>query len=263
MPVMCVGAWSEDKHERLVKYVDISRAARRKFVNRVGAPLIDLFSGPGRCRIKYTDRLIDGGTLAAFRSSQARSTAFSDVVVADVNQDYVNACVSRIRDAGGNAHGLVGPASDTVHDACRYLRPGALNVAFLDPYSLGALPFSVIERLCAEKRMDFIIHVSTQDLQRNMGNYLAESNVQLDEFAPGWRDVVDEARQTPTEMRHAVIDHWMSLIRNQHMETAKGIEQVTGPKNQNLYWLVFASRSGLANSFWESIRNVSGQRQLL
>ena len=263
MPVTCVGAWSEEKHERLTKYVDISRAARRKFMNRAGAPLIDLYSGPGRCRIKYTTRLIDGSALAAYRSSKTTNTAFSKVIVADLNSEYVDACVSRIQNAGGNVRGFVGPASSTVHQVCDTLRPGALNVTFLDPYSLGALPFTIIERLCAEKRMDFIIHVSTQDLQRNMGRYLTEQDGLLDGFAPGWRAAVDDTRQTKTEMRRAVINHWISLIRSQSMETADGIEQVTGTRNQNLYWLVFATRSGLAKHFWESIRNIGGQRQLI
>src|SRR3990172_6945115 len=66
LPLTCVGPWAEEKHARIRKYVDISHAARRKFVEgQGGATYIDLLCGPGRARIRDTTRIIDGSCLVA------------------------------------------------------------------------------------------------------------------------------------------------------------------------------------------------------
>ena len=36
LPLDEVGAWAKDKHDRLRKYVDITRSVRKKFVARSG-----------------------------------------------------------------------------------------------------------------------------------------------------------------------------------------------------------------------------------
>jgi hypothetical protein len=57
LPLDEVGAWAKEKHERLRKYVDISRAARRKFVEGPGgASYIDLYCGSGRAVIRDRGR---------------------------------------------------------------------------------------------------------------------------------------------------------------------------------------------------------------
>ena len=66
-PLDEVGPWAREKHERLRKYVDISRATRRKFVQGTGgATYIDLFSGTGRAIIRGTSEKLDGSPLVAF-----------------------------------------------------------------------------------------------------------------------------------------------------------------------------------------------------
>ena len=47
LPLDEVGAWAKEKHERLRRYVDISRGARRKFA-RGGTTYVDLYCGTGR-----------------------------------------------------------------------------------------------------------------------------------------------------------------------------------------------------------------------
>ena len=51
------------------------------------------------------------------------------------------------------------------------INPYGLHLAFLDPFNLAQLPFSIIERMLRVKRMDMIIHVSVQDLQRNFDTH--------------------------------------------------------------------------------------------
>ncbi len=49
-----VGPWVQDKHVRLARYVGISRWVRAKFIGKgnAGATFIDLYSGPGRVRVR-------------------------------------------------------------------------------------------------------------------------------------------------------------------------------------------------------------------
>jgi three-Cys-motif partner protein len=143
------------------------------------------------------------------------------------------------------------------------LNPYGLHFAFLDPYNLDDLPFSVIEAFSRLKRIDLLIHVSAQDLQRNLDIYSKSTDGPLDRFAPGWRTVVDP-NQSKRAIRAAYIEYWISKMTALGLPPARHAELVSGTtKNQRLYWLIFVSRSDFAKGLWDKIRNVSGQGQLL
>jgi len=262
LPLTCVGEWAEDKHSRVRKYVGISSKVRRKFLSgKGGATYIDLYCGPGRSRIRGTTRIVDGGALVAATKALETNTAFTEVHIADVNRGFLGACKSRLTRAGLNVSAYEGTAAGTVARIASVLSPKALHFAFLDPYDLKSLPFSVIERLAELERMDILIHVSEQDLQRNLRRYIASERSPLDSFAPGWRSVVPELGKDAT-IRAKVFEYWLQHIRSLNMQPAQGVEEVTGPKNQHLYWLVFVARHELALNFWEEIRHVDRQKGL-
>src|ERR1051326_4946978 len=90
LPRSVVGEWALEKHERLGKYVDITRPPRRKFTTRTssrkyigGAAYIDLFAGPGRARIRDSARVIDGSPIIAAKAALASTVPFSEMHVAD------------------------------------------------------------------------------------------------------------------------------------------------------------------------------------
>lgn len=193
LPLACVGGWAEKKHARIKKYVDISRAVRRKFVNgKGGATYIDLFCGPGRARVRETTRIIDGSALVAAKEAIESKTPFSELHIADSNESFVSAARTRLDRLGVTAKGCVGRSQDTVGQITAVLPQFALHFAFLDPYDLKGLPFLVIEQLAAFGHMDILIHVSAQDLQRNLRRYIKSRRSSLDSFAPRWRDVNDQ-----------------------------------------------------------------------
>ena len=174
------------------KYVDISRAVRKKFVTgKGGATYIDLFCGPGRARIRGTNQILDGSCLVAAKEAISGGTAFSEVYVADVNEPFADAASVRLRQIGVSVHKYTGPAESTVQQIAEKIGSFGLHFAFLDPYDLKSLPFSVVQRLAKFKHMDMLIHVSAQDLQRNLRRYIKSKRSPLDSFAPAWRDAVD------------------------------------------------------------------------
>ena len=260
LPLACVGEWAEDKHARIRKYVDISRATRRKFVNGLGgATYIDLFCGPGRARVRETTRIIDGSALIAAKESLNSNSPFSEIHIADTNDDFLDAAEKRLAKLKIAVKRYKGPAEESVRGVIDALNPHGLHFTLLDPYDLKSLPFVVIQQLAEIKRMEILIHFSQQDLQRNLRRYIKAAESPLDRFAPDWRKVIDEMRGDDV-IRAKILQYWLELIRGCNMQTAKGVEEVTGTKNQHLYWLVFVARHDLAIKFWEAIRNVTNQK---
>ena len=259
-----VGAWAKEKHERLRKYVDISRAARRKFVEGTGgATYIDLYCGTGRAVIRETSETIDGSPLVAFKCASEGGVPFSEIHIADVDEVKCDAAAKRITNAGGTPTTYVGKAEDTAAQIVARLNPYGLHFVFLDPYKLDDLPFSVVEAFGRLKRVDMLIHVSALDLQRNLDAYSMSEDGPLDHFAPGWRVAVSR-KQTQSATRAAYIAYWASKVEALGLPPARRAELVSGTtKNQRLYWLVFVSRSDFAKSLWDKIRIVSGQGELL
>jgi hypothetical protein len=80
-------------------------------------------------------------------------------------------------------------------------------------------------------------------------------------FMPGWHESVDVNTIDQQAIRAGLLDHWRSRIRKLGTSTAEGIELVSGPGGQRLYWLVFVSRHELGLKLWDDIRNISGQGQ--
>jgi three-Cys-motif partner protein len=263
LPLDDAGPWAKEKHERLRKYVDISRAARRKFVvGSGGATYVDLFCGAGRAFIRDTNEKIDGSPIVAFKCARDGGVPFSEIYIADADEEKCTAAATRIANAGGTATQYVGKAEDTAAQIVARLNPYGLHFAFLDPFNLDDLRFSVIETLSRLKRIDMLIHVSAQDLQRNLDAYSISIDGPLDHFAPGWRTAVSR-KQTQKAMRAAYIAYWASKMEMLGLPPARHAELVSGTtKNQRLYWLVFVSSSDFAKSLWDKIRNVSGQGEL-
>ncbi len=260
-----VGAWAKEKHERLRKYIVASGPARRKYLppqNEGGASYIDLYCGSGHAGIRDTLETIDGSPVLAFKCARDCKARFSEIHLADSDSAKRSAAAARIKALGGYAREHEGTAEQASKNISEHLNPFGLHFAFLDPYNLQDLPFSVIARLAKFTRMDMLIHVSVQDLQRNLSRYTADGDGRLEVFAPGWRSAVDVG-QSQTAVRAAIFEYWRRSIDKLGVSTAGGIELVSGEKNQRLYWLVFVSRSDFAKKLWEDIRNISGQNRLL
>jgi three-Cys-motif partner protein len=262
LPREIVGPWVRDKHLRLQHYVGATRAARRKYIGpgKAGATYIDLFCGPGRARID-SGKVIDGSSLVAWRQSVEDRVPFTALHVADAHPQLAAATETRLRRLGAPVHAEIGTANATVDRITAKLRPEGLHFALLDPYGLSALPFEVIRKLASFKRMDLLVHVSVQGLQRNLGRFIRSKSCSLDAFAPGWRERVDASRPE-LMIRTRVFEHWAQLLKGVGLTVAGAVELVTAGSNQPLYWLAFAARHPLPIELWEKISNIGLQGRL-
>jgi three-Cys-motif partner protein len=258
-----VGQWAKEKHDRLRRYIDAARGARAKFLppkGTAGASYIELYSGAGRSVIKDTNQFIEGSAVVAFNAGRASSHPFSQMHLSDLEAQHSAALVQRIKALGGAPTSYVGEASVVVDRVMSAINPYGLHLAFLDPFNLAQLPFSIIEKMLRVKRMDMIIHFSVQDLQRNLDKHSRVGQT-LDIFAPGWRDAVD-VNQATAALRAAFVEYWLEMIRTLGTRPATGKPLIVGEKNQRLYWLVFLSSNPLGHELWNDVQNLSGQGSL-
>jgi three-Cys-motif partner protein len=259
-----VGRWATEKHDRLRKYILASRGARAKFlppVGKGGASYIELYSGAGRSLITGTSQIIDGSAVVAYKAARESGQPFSELQLSDLEPQNSSALAQRIKTLGGAATSYVGDATTVVDQVMNAINPYGLHLAFLDPFSLAQLPFSIIERMLRVQRMDMIIHVSLQDLQRNLDEYSRVGDPTLDNFAPGWRNAID-TRQSMAALRAALIEYWLTAIRALGTHPATGIPLIVGQKNQRLYWLGFLSSNSLGQKLWNDVQNLGGQGSL-
>lgn len=252
-----VGNWAPEKHQRLRKYVDITRAVRRKFGGN--ATYIDLYCGPGRARLRQTGEIIEGSAVIAAAEAHRRNP-YREIIIGDSEAANVAACEARLSRIGlTNVRAFTGPADEVAAQVLPTLNPTGFNLAFLDPFNLEALPFAVIETLAKAKTMDLLIHVSLMDLQRNVRSMMTSGK--LNGFAPGWEKKINRGATNPN-LVVGVFDHWRGLLIQLGYEVSASVERVTGNRNQPLYWLVQASKHKLGDKLWGEVSQVEPQRRL-
>jgi len=252
-----VGPWAKEKLKVLTDYVQISSGARKKYTH---CAFVDVFSGPGKSKIRRTSELIDGSPVAAYKQAQ-KSKAFSSIYISDADQELLDSAGSRLRDLGAPVTAIEGPASRSLPVIVRSLSPSGLHLALLDPHNLGTLSFDLFECLAKLQRIDVIVHVSLGDLQRNVDRYTSEDHAQFDRFAPGWRDHV-RTDVNQVSLRAAILEYWTEKVVALGLPRAKHCELIRGTKNQRLYWLMFLAKHELPHAFWKKITSLAKSPEL-
>jgi three-Cys-motif partner protein len=258
-----VGEWAKQKHEYLRRYLDISSATRKKFLDGKSnsATFIDLFCGPGRARIKETGEWIDGSAIAAWKISQEGGAPFSELFVADIDDASRLATAQRLKRLGAPVQELPGSAIEAAARVVQSVNPYGLHFAFIDPFSLGALDFQIIESLASLKRIDMLIHVSKMDHQRNLGINITSEESAFDSFVPGWRDKIDLNR-SQQEIRRLVVEYWRDKVAELGIGPSPEMRLIKGSRNQHLYWLLLAAKHELAHKFWKVAAGTDPQGRL-
>ena len=246
-----VGRWvPEMKHTFLAKYVEGTRRAREKFKQRV---YVDLFCGPGRIQVKGEMMTRPGGAQVAWQHSRRDGADFTACLVGDLDAARAAACADRLLAKGAPARAFPGPAEATVDQVLKVIPSNALCLAYLDPYNLEYLSFSVIEKLARLTYIDFAVHFSTMDLRRNVLMEYNPERARFDAAAPGWRQHVDPAAFVRGDADEAFFDYWCALVRGLGFSISQRMPLVRDEGNRPLYHLVFFSRHELPNRIWGDV----------
>lgn len=246
-----VGRWvPEQKHTLLAKMIGGTRAAREKWGQRI---LIDPFCGPGRIQVKGEAFTRDGGAMVACRQAASYKVPFTMALVGDLEPERAEACSARLEAIRVPVKQFVGPAIETVQDMVNQVPKGSLSLAYIDPYNLEYLAFSIIQTLATLQYIDFAVHFSTMDLHRNVDMELDPLRARFDDAAPGWRDALGPRDLSKTSLPQEFFLYWMSLVKELGFEFSEEMPLVRDEKNRPLYRLVFFSRHPLPNRIWSDV----------
>jgi len=246
-----VGWWvPQVKHTHLAKYIDGTRNAQVKFPNRV---FIDPFAGPGRIQVRGEGHTRDGGALVAWRQSQTSNAAFTAMFIGDLDGSRVSACRARLATLGAPVTSFVGPAIETAPAMVAQVPRGALCLAYIDPYNLEFLSFSIVEALAKLPNVDFAVHFSLMDLTRNVDMELDPDRARFDDALPGWRQRVDVSAVAKNQLAPWFFDEWRRQISGLGFSVSKEMPLVSDGQGRPLYRLVFFSRHAFPNKIWGDI----------
>ena len=246
-----VGRWVPDeKHFYLSRYLNATREAQKKFKQRV---LIDPFCGPGRIQVEGESFTRDGGSVAAYRESVASGAPFTCVLVGDIDAEKARANELRLAAAGASVQSFAGPAIQTIEAMANSVPFGALALAYIDPYNLEYLSFSIFERLSKLQYVDFAVHFSLMDLTRNIDMELDPKRDRFDHALPGWRSRVPTDVLSKSSLPGWFFSAWCQAVADLGFKVGGQMPLITDGKGRSIYRLVFFSRHPLPDRIWNDI----------
>jgi three-Cys-motif partner protein len=246
-----VGQWvAQEKHRYLSTYIDAARAAAKSrfFSEWV---FIDPFCGPGRMRQRNETITRPGGSVVAWRQSQASGTPFGKVFIGDIDPQRSAACEARLRALGAPVQRFDGPASETVLEMVKLVPARALCLVYIDPYNLALLSYPMIEALARLPKVDFVVHFSTMDLIRNVAAELDPDRARFDEVSPGWRERMSGVANQSLAV--AFFDDWHKKVKALNFEFSKAMPLIMNDDQREIYRLVFFARNDLPIRLWADV----------
>lgn len=246
-----VGPWVPgQKHRYLAKWLDATRFHWSKWQRRI---LIDPFCGPGRIRVRGEQHSRDGGSLIAYRQSVASGAPFSRVMVGDLDGDRARACQTRLVHLGATVDAFTGPAHETVpYMVDVAARLNGLCLAYVDPYSVAPLHFSIFEQL-ARLKVDLAVHFSVMDVARNVDAEMDPERARFDDVGPGWRADPAFKRLSKSSLGNAFFAHWLKLVTDLGFGTSHSMPLICNSTGGPMYRLVFFTRHESPKRIWTEV----------
>lgn len=256
LPVQCVGAWAEEKHDYIRRYIVAASGPASKFPERC---YIDLFAGPGRAYIRKLDRFIDGTPAIAAKQEKV---PFTRLIFCDKDRENAQALRARFH-SDQRVRVVEGDCNKKIDEIVRHIPPRALSLALIDPFGAKVMSFDTIARLARFERMDLIVHFPTNAIKRNLEetpNYARHVDRLLGTDA--WQAYVNDAK---------TVVHLMAMMKDRLAELGyvRGDDRLGVPAFKNdeggiLYHLFFVSKNKRGDAIWNSLLRTSpsGQKRL-
>lgn len=266
LPVREAGKWTEDKLYFWHRYIEITTTSMvGKQAWREGLCYVDLFSGPGICRLKSTGKRFPGSPLIAANAAKP----FSRILLVEKDPSFARACATRLETSAQAAATRVfcGDCNDLVDQVAQELPPEALTLAFIDPEGLD-VRFDTLRRLTAGRRVDILVLFAVAyDVLRNIQYYYPDPDSKLDQFLgpdSNWRAKWD---QLGNQEGHRARAFFTGLYQDQlsrHLGYVQVADQVMKSPKGPLYTLVYASKHPRGLDFWHKVtqKDSSGQLNL-
>jgi three-Cys-motif partner protein len=267
LPVRDVGAWTEDKLFYWNRYIEITTTAmvgNPKW--RGGIVYVDLFGGPGICKLRDTSKRVPGSPLLAAWAPKP----FSQILVCEKNSGLANACKQRLDRQGASDRAQVfdGDCNQEIHRIVKEIPQRSLTLAFVDPEGLH-VRFDTLRILTDNRRVDLLVlFADRMDILRNVEKiYATQENSNLDQFMgpeSNWRVLWNEL---PLRDPKRTCDLFADIYKNQlHRQLGFRVfsHRVMKSSRSPLYRIIYACKHDRGEEFWNKITQVdrSGQQDL-
>lgn len=255
LPVRCVGDWSNSKHHYVGRYISIFRSGMKKKFGELN--YIDLFAGPGKCRIRGTREVRSGTPLIAAEHG------FSNYFFADMNPRALDSLQRRFP-VKEKATFYADDCNNCAADIHGKIARNSLSLLVADQTNVQ-LKFSTVRAVADQRRVDLIIYFPTMYFNRTIPVVKDEEKIQnINDFfgddGEGFRMLKRGARNA--EMVTYYKERLKTLGYFFDGKVDKMIPILNEEKNREMYQLLFASGHPLGYKFWQKITAIDphGQR---
>lgn len=256
LPLRCVGGWSKAKHYYLRRYIyAFTTGMRLKWHGQLY--YIDLFTGPGKCRVRETEEEIDGSPLLALNGP----FPFAGYFFVEIDREILDILSERCKSHRlyKRIHFLEGDCNEKIDEIISQIPLRSLSLAFVDPTGLH-FKFSTLQKL-ATRKVDLIVTFPEgMAINRNIKKFLEEESCPLDEVMGdrGWRQF---------KTGKGILKDYRKKLQSLGYEEVKLGDEIvirSITKKLPLYCLLFASKHLLGYEFWKNIGKIeyTGQREL-
>jgi three-Cys-motif partner protein len=282
LPMREAGKWTLRKLFFVRRYLSMVTTSMRD-KGFCSLNYLDLFSGPGKCRIEESGQVALGSALISLTLPYPFTRYwFSDLDATNAEavreRCTASPLVPSIEVRQGDANLLAPQIAKEIRslDRTRGSHMPCLSVAFLDPEAFE-LKWTTVATLASLPKMDLILYYPQSAITR-WGSILVdrEDVTDADEYMGGqdWRAIYRNWQRSGAasgRLHRALLDHLREKLRN--MGYVDFLEEEWGDteplmrnteKNAPLYRLLFASKNYLGNKLWREAtsRDVDGQRRL-
>jgi three-Cys-motif partner protein len=255
LPVREVGIWTEGKLYFWNRYIDITtRAMVGHSKWPAGLVYVDLFAGPGVCKLRNSTRRFPGSTLIAANAPKP----FRAILSIELDPQLATALATRLEmtPAAAVAKVFQGDCNTAIDQLIQYVPERALTLGFIDPEALN-VDFETVKKLSECGQVDLLIlFADRMDLVRNIDRYEKENPSILDKtMGPNsrWRDLWAQlTNRKPENICRLFADEYQSQLADRLGYRAfreKVMESPNGP----IYRLIFASKSDKGLEFWDKV----------
>lgn len=261
LPSMDVGPWAEKKYSLIRLYTELfSTGMKNIWEHRV---YVDLFSGPGKVKVRETSKVLLGSPLLALDIPDK----FSSYVFCDQNRESIQALQKRVEKSHPNAKAVFihGDCNRNLGDVIKHIpERKALTFCLMDPYNLG-IEFDTVRRM-SEYRVDFLMSlVLGVDALRNSKRYINENSTRIATFlgTTDWRAKwVEESKKGvgfPRFLAEEFVRRMIDLgFRRDALTTM--VEIRSDERNLWLYHLAFFSRHERGYDFWSKVKKYASDQ---
>ena len=264
LPVRDSGRWVEEKLYYLGRYLKIfSVGMKNKWPGQLY--YVDLFAGPGRCRIRETQKEMDGSPLLALLRLD-----FAKYFFFEADHACFEALDARVKkrapEKWESVKMIEGDCNQTIERGG--LPSEGLGLAFVDPTGISQLSFDTIRRLAAGRQIDLIMNFPEgMGIRMNLHQYTQTDENALNRFMGSmrWRErYLQSLTSFDLVCKQIAGEYLANLMSLGYRAVDSDRVPVRTDQNTLLYYLLFASKSPRGNDFWRKIRRIGphGQREL-